>query len=83
MSSSTLTLVYIVTCVWSCLCDHAVVSDDSMPVVMMTFTLQVDGDDTVALQSVLECDEERERLLAKERELTSKTQSRWVFKWSL
>ncbi|XP_065890278.1 ATP-binding cassette sub-family F member 3-like [Dysidea avara] len=36
---------------------------------------EVDGDDTVALQSVLECDEERERLLAKERELTSKTQS--------
>jgi len=47
---------------------------------MLALTLQVDGDDTVALQSVLECDEERERLLAKERELTNKTQSRWKIK---
>ena len=41
---------------------------------------QVDGDDTLALQSVLECDEERERLLGKEKELTNKSQAsptRW------
>jgi len=43
-----------------------------VPIVILALTLQVDGDDTVALQSVLECDEERERLLAKERELTNK-----------
>ena len=38
-------------------------------------TTQVDGDDTLALQSVLECDEERERLLTKEKLLTNKSQA--------
>ena len=36
---------------------------------------EVVGDDTPALQSVLECDEEREKLLRRERELLAGTQS--------
>ena len=56
---------------WSC---HVEFDGGSVPIVILALTLQVDGDDTVALQSVLECDEERERLLAKERELTNKRQ---------
>ena len=34
---------------------------------------EVVGDDTLALQSVLECDEEREKLLKRERELLAKS----------
>ena len=43
-------------------------SDISNPILQ-----EVVGDDTLALQSVLECDEERERLLKRERELLAKS----------
>ena len=43
-------------------------SDISNPILQ-----EVVGDDTLALQSVLECDEERERLLKRERELLTKS----------
>ena len=36
---------------------------------------EVTGDDTLALQSVLECDEKRENLLRKEKELNQKINS--------
>lgn len=36
---------------------------------------EVIGDDTLALQSVLECDEKREGLLAEEKEINQKIQS--------
>ena len=43
-------------------------TDISIPILQ-----EVVGDDTLALQSVLECDEERERLLKRERELLAKS----------
>ena len=43
-------------------------SDISNPILQ-----EVVGDGTLALQSVLECDEERERLLKRERELLAKS----------
>ena len=42
--------------------------DFSIPILQ-----EVVGDDTLALQSVLECDEEREKLLKRERELLTKS----------
>ena len=43
-------------------------TDVSIPILQ-----EVVGDDTLALQSVLECDEEREKLLKRERELLAKS----------
>jgi ATP-binding cassette subfamily F protein 3 len=37
---------------------------------------EVDGDDTIALESVLECDEERNSLLKEEKEIALRLSSR-------
>ena len=39
---------------------------------------EVEGDNTIALESVLECDEERENLLKEEKEISLRLSSRWV-----
>ena len=45
----------------------------SIPFHSIPILQEVVGDDTLALQSVLECDEEREKLLKREREMLAKS----------
>lgn len=39
---------------------------------------EVEGDETIALESVLECDEEREKLLREEKDISLQLSSRYI-----
>lgn len=39
---------------------------------------EVEGDETIALESVLECDEEREKLLREEKAISLQLSSRYI-----